>query len=874
MVESRAARAAKREAAAKASEGDSKAKPEEEADAVTTATATKKEEEATTEEESKKEESKDEAVAAAGEETKDEGDEAPAAETKDAEKGDKVEEDTKKEDETKEDEDTKAADTKEAKKPAESKEEEEKTTESKKTEEPKKPDEAKEEVPLKEEPKEEAAPPPASAPVPSPAPPPPNKIAKPIPMEVELPSTPIDRDVCVGDDKHKGTMVLIDLIRLHYLLLKKDKDKVEADDKAIDDLATSLSQLMLKGKKYELSGLKDVPKSYLKGKGRIFGKKDDEWVILSDEDAKESVKTIIQAEFKAHDDAEGFPNSDLKTLVAQLFKNVDPASKAKDDPPAHSAPRPCDVLFLPVDYPWEENMPYEHQSGNKHLLFLASQHVAADTNDSKKRVEAAFRLVTSQVEVNSGTELVPKIPRYVIQQLVQNQNSWREMGYIDLAEFAAIFVFEVYLEKQIHGIGGSVSSHVAVSASDHTKPGTEPIDEPTEYDVLFGRGGMTNGHPGNRRFRDIIALHRPDYIRATKMDKPNVARRIVRAIRAGSPPGNFLKKGDDGKWYDVGDRCAAEKTSQGLRERSNAEKRQRSALREALRIRREDLEGPAATTTGAPASKKAKISDPSGMGQLGLSSVVPTYVGAQMNYAGGIPLSLSMKEKPKEPKAKKPKKGKEEAPEDSNKETLPPNAVDNDGNILVTDYDILCGRGGLTNHHQGNKRFRDIVALHRPDYVRAPKIQKPSVARVIVRAIRNGDPPGRFLKKDDKTGKWIDIGDKKAAEKTSQALREKTSESTDPPSPSTPFTSPTMVVPTPTANGTKEPATSKKGEDKDVKMEAAEEKKDKEGTDTSKETKEVVKEESKDADAMDVDKATDDGNDEKKVDKEVEIAEV
>jgi hypothetical protein len=58
----------------------------------------------------------------------------------------------------------------------------------------------------------------------------------------------------------------------------------------------------------------------------------------------------------------------------------------------------------------------------------------------------------------------------------------------------------------------------------------------------------------------------------------------------------------------------------------------------------------------------------------------------------------------------------------------------------------------------GNKRFRDIVALHRPDYVNAPKIQKPSVARVIVRAIRNGDPPGRFLRKDEKSGLWIDVG--------------------------------------------------------------------------------------------------------------------
>lgn len=59
------------------------------------------------------------------------------------------------------------------------------------------------------------------------------------------------------------------------------------------------------------------------------------------------------------------------------------------------------------------------------------------------------------------------------------------------------------------------------------------------------------------------------------------------------------------------------------------------------------------------------------------------------------------------------------------------------------------------------------------------QIQKPSVARVIVRAIRNGDPPGRFLKKNEKSGKWVDVGDKKAAEKTSQALREKTNEERD-----------------------------------------------------------------------------------------------
>jgi hypothetical protein len=50
---------------------------------------------------------------------------------------------------------------------------------------------------------------------------------------------------------------------------------------------------------------------------------------------------------------------------------------------------------------------------------------------------------------------------------------------------------------------------------------------------------------------------------------------------------------------------------------------------------------------------------------------------------------------------------------------------------------------------------------------------------MIVHALRNSDPPARFLQKDEKTGKWYDIGDKKAAEKASQALREKTPEERD-----------------------------------------------------------------------------------------------
>lgn len=57
-------------------------------------------------------------------------------------------------------------------------------------------------------------------------------------------------------------------------------------------------------------------------------------------------------------------------------------------------------------------------------------------------------------------------------------------------------------------------------------------------------------------------------------------------------------------------------------------------------------------------------------------------------------------------------------------------------------------------------------------YVSSTKRQKMSISRSIVEAVRQLDPPGRFLEQDPSTGLWADIGHKKAVEKTSQALRD------------------------------------------------------------------------------------------------------
>lgn len=87
-------------------------------------------------------------------------------------------------------------------------------------------------------------------------------------------------------------------------------------------------------------------------------------------------------------------------------------------------------------------------------------------------------------------------------------------------------------------------------------------------------------------------------------------------------------------------------------------------------------------------------------------------------------------------------------------------------------HDVLCGRGGGTNNHIGNSHWRMLVAANKQLYITLPKRQKMLLSRSIVNAVRSQNPPGRFLQKDGKSNLWFDVGDQRAQEKTSQALRE------------------------------------------------------------------------------------------------------
>lgn len=87
-----------------------------------------------------------------------------------------------------------------------------------------------------------------------------------------------------------------------------------------------------------------------------------------------------------------------------------------------------------------------------------------------------------------------------------------------------------------------------------------------------------------------------------------------------------------------------------------------------------------------------------------------------------------------------------------------------------TKKDVLQGRGQGVQRHPGNVKYRTLVFVNKGLYAKCPRTDKIKISKGIVAAIR--EVGGRFLELDERSGTYRDIGDKKATEKTSQALRE------------------------------------------------------------------------------------------------------
>lgn len=110
----------------------------------------------------------------------------------------------------------------------------------------------------------------------------------------------------------------------------------------------------------------------------------------------------------------------------------------------------------------------------------------------------------------------------------------------------------------------------------NSNPQPRQINAPGENDCLIGRGGGTNNHPGNKKYRELISKYKPMYHAASRTDKPVIANQVLQVWKNQSPPGRFLKQDQIGLfWFEVDDGKARSKTSQSLRELGKDEKQRR-----------------------------------------------------------------------------------------------------------------------------------------------------------------------------------------------------------------------------------------------------------------------------------------------------------
>jgi hypothetical protein len=96
--------------------------------------------------------------------------------------------------------------------------------------------------------------------------------------------------------------------------------------------------------------------------------------------------------------------------------------------------------------------------------------------------------------------------------------------------------------------------------------GTLPVGyEPSDYDVVCGRGKGSYNRPGNKRFRSIVALHVNEYQTSkTKLDKSIILENLVELVQK-QDNGNarFLKyENSPRSWCIMTNDEAKEKVSQ------------------------------------------------------------------------------------------------------------------------------------------------------------------------------------------------------------------------------------------------------------------------------------------------------------------------
>ncbi|CAJ1959046.1 unnamed protein product [Cylindrotheca closterium] len=156
---------------------------------------------------------------------------------------------------------------------------------------------------------------------------------------------------------------------------------------------------------------------------------------------------------------------------------------------------------------------------------------------------------------------------------------------------------EQYTDENVGANGENAPDASALDESEYTTTGVKPakkifqapimsVDEeqeqendenwPKDVDVLCGRGGLINKHPGNVVYRKIVDYNKPYYQSVHKKHRILVSQSIVQSIL--NFGGRFMTM-ERKEWTEIEFKRAVQKTSQALRERITEEEKNKEKER-------------------------------------------------------------------------------------------------------------------------------------------------------------------------------------------------------------------------------------------------------------------------------------------------------
>jgi len=253
------------------------------------------------------------------------------------------------------------------------------------------------------------------------------------------------------------------------------------------------------------------------------------------------------------------------------------------------------------------------------------------------------------------------------------------------------------------------------------------IDHVLDSDVLCGRGGRVNRHPGNIMYRNIVSSMKIKYKNTiSQIGKADLSRAIVQHVC--NQGGRFIKKDEKSgkKFYILNQDEARRKTSQALREQQKQE-----------------------------------------IASIAMSGAMEIVTSNDKLFNSFCTVETTQKTEIKTSIVKKNRKKDEALLQQQHYQS--PNRLYVD---KVHDFDVLCGRGGRTNHHPGNRLYREIISKMKTVYrTIGEKNKKTDLSRNIVDHVCSYG--GRFVNKDEKIQRYYILTLTEARKKASQALREK-----------------------------------------------------------------------------------------------------